>query len=98
TSADVVAKNVHSQGSRLAFTVDGYELRVPSWGRHNLAGALAAVAVGKIFGYSMADIARGLDDFQPPPDRRALAPCETLSLLGADDEMVGPAEQMLECE
>ncbi len=51
---------------------------MPVWGRHHLAGALAAVAVGKIFGLPMTEIAAGLADFQPPPQR-----CEVSQVHGA---------------
>jgi UDP-N-acetylmuramoyl-tripeptide--D-alanyl-D-alanine ligase len=44
-------------------------LQVAVWGRHHLTSALAAVAVGRIFGLSMAEIANGLAGFEPPPMR-----------------------------
>ena len=51
------------------FTVDGHAFDVPVWGRHHLTSALAAIAVGKIFGLAPAEIAAGLADFEPPPQR-----------------------------
>jgi UDP-N-acetylmuramoyl-tripeptide--D-alanyl-D-alanine ligase len=39
------------------------------WGRHNLTGALASVAVGRIFGIDDEHIAAGLARFRPPPMR-----------------------------
>jgi UDP-N-acetylmuramoyl-tripeptide--D-alanyl-D-alanine ligase len=44
-------------------------MSVDVWGRHHLGGALAAVAVGRIFGICDAEIANGLARFQPPPMR-----------------------------
>jgi UDP-N-acetylmuramoyl-tripeptide--D-alanyl-D-alanine ligase len=66
---DVVATNVQSQNGALSFSVDGTRVTLGVWGRHHLAGALAAVAVGRIFGIDDAEIARGLSRFQPPPRR-----------------------------
>jgi len=66
---DLVATNVECNDGRLSFCVDGTTMSVPVWGRHHLSSALAAVAVGRIFGISDADIANGLAEFQPPPMR-----------------------------
>jgi UDP-N-acetylmuramoyl-tripeptide--D-alanyl-D-alanine ligase len=44
-------------------------MSVPVWGRHYLASALAAIAVGRIFGLGNAEIRRGLAEFEPPPMR-----------------------------
>jgi len=66
---DVAATDVLCEPGKLSFTVDGCRLQVPVWGRHYLISALAAVSVGKIFGYSMPDIAAGLAAFQAAPMR-----------------------------
>jgi UDP-N-acetylmuramyl pentapeptide synthase len=66
---DLVATQVESHHGRLNFCVDGHPYEVPVWGRHHLTSALAAVAVGRKFGLSRHDIARGLAEFQPPPMR-----------------------------
>ncbi|HEX4146355.1 MAG TPA: UDP-N-acetylmuramoyl-tripeptide--D-alanyl-D-alanine ligase [Pirellulales bacterium] len=66
---DLVATGVQSQNGRLHFVVDQHAFDVPVWGRHHLAGALAAIAVGKIFGLSHGEISAGLAAFQPPPQR-----------------------------
>ncbi len=66
---DMVATNVRCRAGRLSFTVDGTAMSVNVWGRHYLAPALAAVAVGRIFGICDAEIAHGLTQFQPPPMR-----------------------------
>lgn len=66
---DVVATAVESREGRLSFCVDGTAMWVNVWGRHHLGAALAAVAVGRIFGFRDVEIARGLADFQPPQMR-----------------------------
>ncbi|HEX3727539.1 MAG TPA: UDP-N-acetylmuramoyl-tripeptide--D-alanyl-D-alanine ligase, partial [Pirellulales bacterium] len=75
---DLVATNIRSRGGRLSFSVDGTSMSVGVWGRHHLSGALAAVAVGRIFGICDAEIAHGLAQFQPPPMR-----CQITKLDGA---------------
>jgi UDP-N-acetylmuramoyl-tripeptide--D-alanyl-D-alanine ligase len=66
---DLVATRISSHHGQLSFAVDGHAFEVPVWGRHHLSGALAAIAVGKIFGLSTAQIADGLAGFQAPPQR-----------------------------
>jgi UDP-N-acetylmuramoyl-tripeptide--D-alanyl-D-alanine ligase len=66
---DVVATNIRSGQGTLCFNVDGMPIEVGVWGRHHVISALAAVAVGRIFGVDDAEIARGLGRFQPPPAR-----------------------------
>ncbi|HEY4312477.1 MAG TPA: UDP-N-acetylmuramoyl-tripeptide--D-alanyl-D-alanine ligase [Pirellulales bacterium] len=66
---DVMATDVRSAEGRLCFTVDGERFSVPVWGRHHLTSALAAVAIGRAFGLSVAEISRALSDFEPPPMR-----------------------------
>ena len=56
-------------GGELSFKADGWRFEVPVWGRHHLTSALAAVAVGRIFGLQHREIAAGLAAFQPPPQR-----------------------------
>ena len=75
---DVVATRVSSRNGCLNFVVDRQVYEVPVWGRHHLAGALAAVAVGKIFGLPPGQIAAGLAEFQQPPLR-----CEISHVRGA---------------
>jgi UDP-N-acetylmuramoyl-tripeptide--D-alanyl-D-alanine ligase len=70
---DVVATGVESRHGQLSFTVDGTRICLAAWGRHHLASALAAVAVGRIFGMSDAEIGRGLAEFEPPPMRCQIA-------------------------
>jgi UDP-N-acetylmuramoyl-tripeptide--D-alanyl-D-alanine ligase len=66
---DFAAGQIEHRGGMLCFHVDGAPIRVPVWGRHHLGAALAALAVGRIFGLSDEDIAAGLENYQPPPQR-----------------------------
>ena len=66
---DLVATHVRCREGRLNFSVDGTAMSVAAWGRHHLNSALAAVAVGRIFGICDAEIAGGLKQFQPAPMR-----------------------------
>ncbi len=75
---DIVATSVECAQGNLSFRVDGTMMSVPVWGRHHLAPALAAVAVGRIFGIRDAEIAAGLAHFQPPPMR-----CQITKIRGA---------------
>ncbi len=75
---DLVATNVACAAGQLSFCIDGTPMSVNVWGRHHLAGALAAVAVGRIFGICDAEIARGLADFKSPPMR-----CQVTKVGGA---------------
>jgi len=61
---DIVAKNIRCEGSGSYFSavVDGekWDFFLPVPGRHNVLNALAAIAVGREFGLSKDEIARGL--------------------------------------
>ncbi len=75
---DIVADEVTAKSGQLAFSVEGCRFDVPIWGRHNLTAALAAVAVGRMFGMDLGDIAAALRKFDPMPMR-----CEVIQLRGA---------------
>lgn len=66
---DLAATNVRYHSGLLSFDVCGGEYSVRVWGRHHLDGALAAVAVGRLFGLSSTSIAAGLASFVPQPMR-----------------------------
>jgi UDP-N-acetylmuramoyl-tripeptide--D-alanyl-D-alanine ligase len=51
---------------------------IPVWGRHHLTAALAAVAVGRLMGFDLEEIAAALEKFQPVP-----ASCEIVEVRGA---------------
>lgn len=59
--------DVHGEGTELA-SLD--ELPVP--GRHNVANALAAAAMARSYGVSVASVRQGLRGFAPEPHRNAL--------------------------
>jgi UDP-N-acetylmuramoyl-tripeptide--D-alanyl-D-alanine ligase len=89
TSADcdLLATDVSNNQGRLRFrvTVGGSSGRpsdcrfcVPVWGRHHLTPALIALAVGRMMGFDLEEMAEALADFQPVPMR-----CEVREVRGA---------------
>jgi UDP-N-acetylmuramoyl-tripeptide--D-alanyl-D-alanine ligase len=78
---EVVATDVESRHGSLTFQVDGTRMRLAAWGRHHLASALAAVAVGRIFGLCDAEISRGLAEFEPPPLRCQIAKARGATII-----------------
>jgi UDP-N-acetylmuramoyl-tripeptide--D-alanyl-D-alanine ligase len=76
--ADVTADEVASVGGRLEFQVAGVPFSIPVWGRHHLHPALAAVAVGRLFGLELREIAESLAGFASVPMR-----CEVLHVRDA---------------
>jgi UDP-N-acetylmuramoyl-tripeptide--D-alanyl-D-alanine ligase len=54
------------------------QFRVPVWGRHHLTSVLAAVAVGRMMGFDLEEMADALAEFQPVPLR-----CQVLEIRGA---------------
>ena len=67
--ADIVARNVISGGGRLRFDIDGHAFEIPVWGHHYLTSALAAIAVGRLFGQDLPAMAAALREFQALPQR-----------------------------
>ena len=51
---------------------------MPVWGRHHLTAALAAVAVGRMMGLDLDEMARALYKFRPMPMR-----CQVQEIRGA---------------
>jgi UDP-N-acetylmuramoyl-tripeptide--D-alanyl-D-alanine ligase len=74
---DVLATDVRSTGGRLCFVVEGHRFTVPVWGRHHLTSALLAVAVSRLLGLELEEIAAALEQFEPIPMR-----CEVTRLRG----------------
>lgn len=73
-AADVYASNISSFG----FGATKFELTTPEGiasvefplnGKHNISNALAAAAVGHVFGMTAAQIAESLYSVEPPPQR-----------------------------
>ena len=70
---DLSATHVRSTAGQLEFRVDGQTYTVPVWGRHHLT--LIAVAIGRSWGISPAEIAESLAGFRSPAMR-----CEVTAL------------------
>ncbi len=51
---------------------------VPSWGRHYISAGLCAIAVARMLGFDMDDIAAALADYEAVPMR-----CEVVEIRGA---------------
>lgn len=62
---DISATEVRCSDGTLRFSVGKQSFAVPVWGRHHLDSALAAIAVGLIYGRSLAELAESLAGFQP---------------------------------
>jgi UDP-N-acetylmuramoyl-tripeptide--D-alanyl-D-alanine ligase len=62
----------------LLLTSHALRFSVPAWGRHHLAAALAAIAVGRMMGFDAEEIAAALEKYQPVP-----AGCEVFEARGA---------------
>jgi UDP-N-acetylmuramoyl-tripeptide--D-alanyl-D-alanine ligase len=71
---------VHADG-RGWIDVDGARVEIPLCGRHNLANAAIALAVGREFGIAIADAARGLAAMPQPSMRSAVTPLGRALLL-----------------
>ena len=74
---DVAATGVHWDEGRLHFRVERRPFCVPIWGRHHLTSALIAVAIGRIMGLGLDEIAAALEDFAAVPMR-----CEVTDVCG----------------
>ncbi|NLY02711.1 MAG: UDP-N-acetylmuramoyl-tripeptide--D-alanyl-D-alanine ligase [Rhodopirellula sp.] len=75
---DVTAGDIQCGRGELRFRVEAVEFRVPVWGRHHLADALLAVAVGQALGMRLNEISAALERFDPLPMR-----CEVVEARGA---------------
>jgi UDP-N-acetylmuramoyl-tripeptide--D-alanyl-D-alanine ligase len=75
---DVLATDVRSHAGRLSLRVEGHAIVVPVWGRHHITSVLAAVAVGRQWGLSLAAMADALAGFVAPPMR-----CQVTEIGGA---------------
>ncbi len=75
--ADLTAMQVRSAAGRLKFRVGGQAYDAPVWGRHHLTAALAAIAVGRHFGFDPPEIAEALAAYEPAAQR-----CEVSQTIG----------------
>ena len=62
---DLRATDVHSAHGRLTFRVEDVQFCVPVWGRHHLIAAMAAVAVGRMMGLELDEMARASSSSVP---------------------------------
>ncbi|HEX9961015.1 MAG TPA: UDP-N-acetylmuramoyl-tripeptide--D-alanyl-D-alanine ligase, partial [Pyrinomonadaceae bacterium] len=74
TESDVAAKNIRFERFgetrfELHIPGDSAEVLFPLNGRHNISNALAAAAVGFVFGMTAREIAAALHTVAPPPQR-----------------------------
>jgi UDP-N-acetylmuramoyl-tripeptide--D-alanyl-D-alanine ligase len=72
--SDVMAKEIRiDDAGKTHFTLetpnDSAQVAFPLNGKHNVLNALAASAVGHVFGMSAQEIAASLETVQPPPQR-----------------------------
>lgn len=74
---NVRAIDIVQQDKLLLFQVNGTQFEVPVTGRHHLAAALTAVAIGQQLDMNDHDIAAGLKAFTAAPGR-----CQTLDIGG----------------
>jgi UDP-N-acetylmuramoyl-tripeptide--D-alanyl-D-alanine ligase len=77
-TCDLRATDVQSQRGRLTFAVEGCQFCVPVWGAHHLIAILSAVAVGRMMGLDLDEMARALYNFRPMPMR-----CQVQEIRGA---------------
>jgi len=75
---DLMATDVRCGHGQLCFRLEDCEFTVPVWGRHHLNSALAAVAVGRVFGLDLSEIAAALKGFESVPMR-----CQIMELREA---------------
>jgi len=80
---DFAAKDVVMDGfGRPSFMLDeGVLVRLPAIGLHNVSNAMAAVAVGSLFGFTPAEIGRGLEEAILPGMRTELIELDGVRFL-----------------
>ena len=78
---DVTAARVHSGNGQLCFQVEDQAFCIPVWGRHHLGSALAAIAVGRLFGRSLSEIADALSTFESVPMRCEVLQCGAVTAI-----------------
>src|SRR2546425_2526461 len=85
--ADVRADQVRFEPAGMTFRLlagrKHTEARLPAWGRHNVANALAATAVGVVLGMDLDAIAAGMAGWTPPAMR--LQPVQLDDILVIND-------------
>ncbi|MBV9080196.1 MAG: UDP-N-acetylmuramoyl-tripeptide--D-alanyl-D-alanine ligase [Elusimicrobia bacterium] len=79
---------------RLHLGAESEIVHLPLPGRYNVGNALAAAAAGWSLGYSLADIAKGLEGFQPPKMRMEVLRSPTGAMLINDAYNANPASML----
>jgi UDP-N-acetylmuramoyl-tripeptide--D-alanyl-D-alanine ligase len=75
---DLAATEVENRRGLLEFRVAGCRFAIPVWGRHHLTAALAAIAVGRLMGMDLDEMAAALRTYETVPMR-----CQVLAIRGA---------------
>ncbi len=74
SKADYRAESACRAESGWRFTVQGVPVEIASPARHDVSNALAALAVAAELGVPLADAARAVADYAPPPMRMQVVP------------------------
>lgn len=89
--ADGAAADIRLGDWDVRFTLAGTAFRLNVPGLHNLANAMAAIAIGREIGISLADCARGLENYRGV-ERRHVRVGETGGVTVVDDFAHNPAK------
>ncbi len=79
-AADFRATSIHSHDGVCQFKVDGQPFQIQG-GAHLVTGAVAAVAVGRIAGLNLSEIAQGLTHYQPDAGRGRIVQREPWTVI-----------------
>lgn len=90
------ATQVEVRPGKLLFTVDRKRYEVPATGRHYLAAALCALAVGREIGMDAAAIATGLQNFVGEPGRSRPEQCGSWTVID-DTYNANPTSMLAAC-
>jgi UDP-N-acetylmuramate--alanine ligase len=89
--ADGAAEGIRFGDWETAFTLGGVRFKLTVPGRHNLANAMAALAIGREVGVSLQDCARGLEAYRGV-ERRHVRMGEAGGVTVVDDFAHNPAK------
>jgi len=80
--SDFSAKRIKLEAGKLSFTLNRkFDFRLSTLGKHNVYNALVAIAVGRILGLGLGEIASRLEDFDFPKGRLKLIELKGLSFI-----------------
>lgn len=96
--ADYNAENIRNTNQGIYFTVKidktAHEFFIPTFGRHNVYNALAAIATARIFGFDPATIKQGLARYRKPHMRLQIVPGVRNSTIINDTYNANPDSMM----